>query len=32
MDSSSLVILDVRVPSIPVAELHGHDQVSFDTY
>jgi len=26
MDSSSLVILDVRVPSIPVAELHGHDQ------
>jgi WD repeat-containing protein 68 len=26
MDSSALVILDVRVPSIPVAELHGHDQ------
>lgn len=26
MDSSALVILDIRVPSIPVAELHGHDQ------
>jgi len=24
--TSALVILDIRVPSIPVAELHGHDQ------
>jgi WD repeat-containing protein 68 len=26
MDHCPIVILDIRVPSIPVAELHGHDQ------
>jgi WD repeat-containing protein 68 len=26
MDSNAVVILDVRVPSVPVAELRGHDQ------
>jgi WD repeat-containing protein 68 len=24
MDSSKVVVLDVRVPSVPVTELHGH--------
>lgn len=24
MDSSKVIVLDVRVPSVPVTELHGH--------
>lgn len=24
MDSSKVIVLDIRVPSIPVTELHGH--------
>lgn len=25
MDSSKVVVLDIRVPSVPVTELHGHN-------